>query len=62
MSYIRKRKRNGYIYLEEVKSIRVDGKVKQKYLRYVGKEVDNKTIAKLTMRLYLCIFRLLCGV
>ncbi len=44
MSYIRKRKRNGYIYLEEVKSIRVKGKVKQKYLRYIGKEVDNKTI------------------
>jgi len=44
MSYIRKRKRNGNIYLEEVESVRVNGKVKQKHLRYIGKQVDNKTI------------------
>ena len=44
MSYIKKRKRNGRVYLEEVESIRVNGKVKQKHLRYIGKEVDNKTI------------------
>ena len=44
MSYIRKRKRNGRIYLEEVKSIRVNGKVVQKHIRYIGKEADNKTI------------------
>lgn len=44
MSYIRKHKKNGKIYLEEVKSVRVDGKVVQKHIRYIGKEVDNKTI------------------
>jgi hypothetical protein len=44
MSFIRKRKRNGKIYLEEVESIRVDGKVVQKHIRYVGRELDNKTI------------------
>jgi transposase len=44
MSYIRKRKRNGKVYLEEVESIRVDGKVKQKHIRYVGKEANGKTV------------------
>lgn len=44
MSFIRKRKRNGKIYLEEVKNIRVDGKIIQKHIKYLGKEVDNKTI------------------
>ena len=44
MSYIRKRKRNGKIYLEEVESIRVNGKVVQKHLKYIGKEVDGDTI------------------
>ncbi len=44
MSYIRKRKRNGRIYLEEVKSVRVGSKVVQKHIRYVGREADKKTI------------------
>lgn len=44
MSYIRKRKKNGKIYLEEVESVRVDGRVVQKHIRYIGKETDNKTI------------------
>jgi transposase len=44
MSYIRKRKRNGKIYLEEVESVRINGKVVQKHIKYVGKETDNKTI------------------
>lgn len=44
MSYIRKRKRNGKIYLEEVESIRVNGKVVQKHLKYIGKEVDGDTV------------------
>jgi hypothetical protein len=44
MSFIRKRKRNGKIYLEEVESIRVNGKVVQKHLKYIGKEVDGDTI------------------
>lgn len=44
MSYIRKRKRNGKIYLEEVESRRIDGKVVQKHLRYIGRQADGKTI------------------
>jgi transposase len=44
MSFIRKRKRNGKIYLEEVESVRVNGKVKQKHIKYIGKEADGKTI------------------
>ena len=44
MSFIKKRKRNGKIYLEEVKSIRINGKVVQKHLKYIGREVDGETI------------------
>lgn len=44
MSFIKKIKRNGETYLAEVESKRVDGKVVHKYLRYIGKEVDGKTI------------------
>ncbi len=44
MSYIRKRKKNGRIYLEEVKSVRVGGKVVQKHIRYIGREADKETI------------------
>ena len=45
MSFVRKLKRNGHTYLVEVKSYRNEkGQVRQKYLRYVGKEVDNKKV------------------
>ncbi len=44
MSYIKKIKKNGKTYLAEVESKRVDGKVVQRYIRYVGKETDGKTI------------------
>jgi transposase len=44
MSYIRKRKKNGNIYLEEVESVRINGRVVQKHIKYIGKEIDNKTI------------------
>lgn len=44
MSFIRKRKRKGQIYLEEVENIRVDGKVIQRFIRHVGREADGKTI------------------
>ena len=42
MSFIRKIKRGGAVYLAEVENVRVDGKVVQKHLRYVGKEVDDR--------------------
>ena len=44
MSYIKKIKKNGKIYLAEVESKRVDGKVVQRHIRYIGKEADGKTI------------------
>ena len=44
MSFIRKYKKDGKTYLAEVKSVREDGKVTQKFIRYVGKEVDGETI------------------
>lgn len=44
MSFIRKiRKKNG-TYLAEVENQWIDGKCVQKHIRYVGKEIDNKTI------------------
>src|SRR4051812_26927486 len=44
MGFIRKIKRGGKTYLAEVKNIRVEGKVVQRHIRYVGKEADGKTI------------------
>jgi len=44
MSFIRKIRRNGKIYLAEVKNERIDGKVVQKHIRYIGKEIDGKEV------------------
>lgn len=44
MSFIRKIKTKSGTYLAEVENRWVDGKVVQKHIRYVGKEVDGKTI------------------
>jgi len=44
MSYIRRRRRKGKVYLEEVESKRIGGKVVQKHIRYIGKEADGKTV------------------
>lgn len=44
MSFIKRIKKNGKTYLAEVESKRVDGKVKTKYIKYLGKEADGKTI------------------
>lgn len=35
---------HGKIYLEEVESIRVNGKVIQKHIKYIGRLADKKTI------------------
>lgn len=43
MSFIRKIKRGGRIYLAEVENQRVNGKVVQKHLRYIGTEADGQT-------------------
>ena len=44
MSFIRKIKRKGRIYLAEVQNEWIDGKVVQKHIRYVGREADGKTV------------------
>ena len=44
MVFIRKLKNKHGTYLVEVESYREDGKVKQRYKRYIGKESDGKTI------------------
>lgn len=49
MSYIRKHRVGDKIYLAEVESKRVNGKVVQRHIRYVGKEADGKTILSTSM-------------
>ena len=44
MSFVRKIKRRGRVYLAEVENRRVKGKVVQRHIRYVGREADGKTI------------------
>ncbi len=44
MSFIRKIKRNGKIYLAEVENKWVRGTCVQRHIRYVGREADGKTI------------------
>ncbi|MDI6738727.1 MAG: hypothetical protein QME12_09550, partial [Nanoarchaeota archaeon] len=44
MAFIRKLKNKSGTYLVEVESYRKNGKVKQRYKRYIGKEADGKTI------------------
>ncbi len=44
MSYIKRSKRKGHVYLSEVETKRVNGKVVTRHIRYLGKEADGKTI------------------
>lgn len=44
MSFICRRRRGHKVYLEEVENKKINGKVVQRYIRYVGKEVDGRTI------------------
>ena len=48
MSYIRKIKKNGKTYLAEVEGKRINGKVVQKHIRYIGKEVDDKKVISIS--------------
>ncbi len=43
MSYIKKIRKNGKIYLAEVESQWINGKSVQKHIRYIGTEVDGET-------------------
>jgi transposase len=49
MSYIRKFKKGGHTYLAEVESKRINGKVTQRFIRYVGKEANGRTILSTSM-------------
>jgi transposase len=44
MSFIRKVKVGKHVYLQEVKSVWVNGKSRHKYVRTVGKEIDGKRV------------------
>lgn len=50
MSFIKKIRRGDKTYLAEVESKRVNGKVVQKYLRYIGKEVDGEKVISLNSK------------
>lgn len=44
MSFVRKIRVGNRTYLSEVENRRIDGKVVQRHIRYIGKEVDGRTI------------------
>jgi len=46
MAFIRKKKVGKNIYLEKVESYRKDGKIKQRVLEYLGKEIDGQPVKK----------------
>ncbi len=48
MSFTRRIKKKSGVYLAEVKNYREDGKVKQKVIRYIGKEVDGQPVKKIS--------------
>ena len=46
MSFIRKIKKGDSTYLAKVESYREDGKVRQRVIEYIGKEVEGKPVVK----------------
>lgn len=44
MSFIRRSRRGKYTYLAEVESVRVGNRVVQRFIRYIGREEDGKTV------------------
>lgn len=49
MSFIRKIKKNGNIYLAEVENVWIDGKCIQKHIKYLGKEVDGRKVISVSL-------------
>ncbi|MEK7378865.1 MAG: transposase [Candidatus Binatota bacterium] len=49
MSFIRRIKRNGKVYLAEVENHWEKGTCVQRHIRYIGKEVDGKTVLSVSM-------------
>ncbi len=46
MTFIRKKKVGDKVYLIEVKNVRENGKIKQKFVKYLGREVNGKAVKK----------------
>ena len=44
MSFIRRIKRQGHVYLAEVENRWINGKCVQRHIRYVGRQADGKTL------------------
>lgn len=49
MSFIRKIKKGDKVYLAEVENRRVEGKVVQRFIRYVGKQANGRTVLSTSM-------------
>ena len=49
MSFVKRFKKGGKVYLAEVESKRIGGKVVTRYIRYIGKEADGRTILSTSM-------------
>jgi hypothetical protein len=47
MSFIRKIKKKDAVYLAEVENYREGKKVKQKVIRYIGKEVEGEAVRRI---------------
>ena len=48
MAFIRKKKVGKNVYLVKVESYRKDGKVKQRVIEYLGKEIEGKPVKKIS--------------
>jgi len=46
MTFIRKKKVGDKVYLIEVKNVRENGKIKQKFVKYLGREINGKAVKK----------------
>ena len=46
MTFIRKKRVGDKVYLIEVKNVRENGKIKQKFVKYLGREVNGKAVRK----------------
>lgn len=51
MAFIRKIKKGDTIYLARVESFREKGKVRQRFLEYIGKEVEGKPVEKVDIQM-----------
>mgnify|MGYP001467933064 CR=1 FL=1 len=49
MSFIRKIKRKGRVYLAEVENRWIKGKCVQRHIRYVGREADGQTLVSASL-------------